>query len=293
MANARFVLKSLKTGKERELSEKTLAGRGLLDGISLESESTSRKHAVITVVSDLAYVEDTSSSNGTFVNGERISAKRQINPGDRIEFSDEAFELARVAQQGAATVVRHQPQAVSREPAPAAVPWPDVEWDEKDHTKACTPEQLREFQRRSNELRAANLAAPPVSVPCLVFRDPDKTVPLTLNEGVTQEWIIGRRPDCAICIESERVSAVHAKIVRTGPQWIAIDALSSNGMYVNNYPAGKQYLSAGDLLRFGDVECIFRLPPHVAPKRIAPGMRYVLIGVAACIVALLIGLLVF
>jgi len=291
MADAKFVLKALKTGKERELADKLLVGRGLLEGISLESESASRKHAVLTVMADDAYVEDTGSSNGTFVNGERITARRQINPGDRIEFSDEAYELARVAPQGAATVVRHQPQQ-PRTASPARMPWPDVEWDEKDHTLACTPQQLQALQKRSQELRAANLAAPPVSIPCLIFREPDKTVPLTMNEGPTQEWIIGRRPDCEICIDSERVSAVHAKIVRIGSQWSAIDALSSNGLYVNNFAAGKQYLRAGDLLRFGDVECVFRLPPAVVRKPIAPAMRYVLIGAAACIVALLIGLLV-
>ncbi len=295
MANARYVLKSLKTGKERELSETTVVGRGSLDGISLESDGCSRKHAVITVVGDTVCVEDTQSSNGTFVNGERISAQRLVTSGDRIAISDDQFELLRVQQQEA-TVIKQRSTPAASAPAVSRMPWPDVEWNDKDHTRACTPQQLAEFQKRSHELRAANLAAAPVAVPCLIFRDPDNTVPFTVNDEPTQEWIVGRRPDCDVCIESERVSAVHAKIVRTGSQWMAIDALSSNGMFVNSYQAGKQYLSAGDLLRFGDVECTFRLPPEAAPSagRGLPGMRrYLLIGAAACIVALVVGWLVF
>jgi pSer/pThr/pTyr-binding forkhead associated (FHA) protein len=326
MANGRWVLKSLQTGKERELSETTPVGRGMLDGIALDSDGCSRKHAVLTVVGDTVCVEDTQSANGTFVNGERISARKLLNPGDRIAFSDDQFELLRVQQQQEMTVVRQRSTPAANAPtvnaaasdtpvsdAPAAnapiassstasvpavrMPWPEVEWNDKDHTVACTPQQLAEFQKRSRELREANLAAAPVSVPCLIFREPDKTVPFTVNNDPRQEWIIGRRPDCDVCVESERVSAVHAKIVRTGSQWMAIDALSSNGMFVNNYQAGKQYLSAGDQLRFGDVECVFRLPPPAivsqSGKGISPGIRYLLIGVAACIVAFVIGWFIF
>jgi pSer/pThr/pTyr-binding forkhead associated (FHA) protein len=289
MANARFVLKSVKTSKERELSEMTVVGRGVLDGIALESDSCSRKHAALTVAAGTAYVEDTQSGNGTFVNGERISAKRVLEPGDRLSFSDEEFELLRIQPQEA-TVIRDQETRVAHTGGPR-MPWPDVEWDDKDHTLSCTPQQLAKFQRDAKELREANVSAPPVSVPCLMFSEPKRTVPLAVDKSPRQEWIIGRRPDCDICVESGRVSAVHAKIVRTGPQWIAIDALSSNGMFVNNLEAGKQYLAAGDLLRFGDVECVFRLPPQTrrSTAQVSPGMRYLLIGIVACVVALLVG----
>src|ERR1700722_18423147 len=158
MANARFVLKSLKMSKERELSDTTVVGRGALDGIALENDSCSRKHAVLTVAGDVAYVEDTQSSNGTFINGERTSGKQLLKPGDRLAFSDEEFELLRIQPQNA-TVIKHQETRDTPGGAPR-IPWPDVEWDESDHTSACTPQQLAEFQRRTKELRAANLSAP-------------------------------------------------------------------------------------------------------------------------------------
>ena len=49
-------------------------------------DGVSRRHALVTVVGDRVLVADIGSSNGTFVNGERVNGPgpREIRPGDRI-----------------------------------------------------------------------------------------------------------------------------------------------------------------------------------------------------------------
>jgi pSer/pThr/pTyr-binding forkhead associated (FHA) protein len=45
----------------------------------------SRRHALVTVVGVRVFVADLDSTNGTFVNGERLTAApREVHPGDRI-----------------------------------------------------------------------------------------------------------------------------------------------------------------------------------------------------------------
>ena len=55
----------------------------------------SRQHAAISVMQDGVYVEDLGSTNGTFVNGNKLSASmpRMLNSGDVIKLADEEFEF--------------------------------------------------------------------------------------------------------------------------------------------------------------------------------------------------------
>ncbi len=55
----------------------------------------SRQHAAINVMQDGVYVEDLGSTNGTFVNGNRLNAStpRMLNNGDVIKMADEEFEF--------------------------------------------------------------------------------------------------------------------------------------------------------------------------------------------------------
>ncbi len=63
----------------------TLIGRGLDADVRLEDEGVSRRHAKITLAASADPVlEDMGSSNGTFVNGERIQ-KHVLKDGDKVQ----------------------------------------------------------------------------------------------------------------------------------------------------------------------------------------------------------------
>jgi pSer/pThr/pTyr-binding forkhead associated (FHA) protein len=54
----------------------------------LDSTVASRKHARFIVESDELFLEDLDSSNGTFVNLERINGKVKVSLKDQIKFGD-------------------------------------------------------------------------------------------------------------------------------------------------------------------------------------------------------------
>jgi EmrB/QacA subfamily drug resistance transporter len=67
----------------------------------LDSE-VSRLHAKVTVRDGVAAIDDLHSSNGTYVDGERILARTTLAPGDRIQIGEATIELTSPVSAGAA-----------------------------------------------------------------------------------------------------------------------------------------------------------------------------------------------
>lgn len=80
-------------GEQMKLSEgENLVGREAGLAISLEGESTvSRKHAAINLSSGTATLKDLGSTNGTWVNGQRVDAERVLQTGDSVQFGQVRF----------------------------------------------------------------------------------------------------------------------------------------------------------------------------------------------------------
>jgi pSer/pThr/pTyr-binding forkhead associated (FHA) protein len=70
-----------------------IVGRGSDCGLQLDFDRISRKHARFEKTDQGLLLSDLDSTNGTFVNHERISAPTLINPGDILHFADHAFCL--------------------------------------------------------------------------------------------------------------------------------------------------------------------------------------------------------
>lgn len=68
---------------------------GRSEGANLRptSDLVSRKHCGISIEKGEVVVEDFSSRNGTFINGERISGRHVVRPGDRLRVGRLQFEL--------------------------------------------------------------------------------------------------------------------------------------------------------------------------------------------------------
>jgi phosphoserine phosphatase RsbU/P len=80
------VLREVKGTREFPLSAKvTLIGRSPACDIVVDSRQTSGRHAMILNSGGIYYVEDLNSSNGTYVNRERIRERTRLQPGDLIE----------------------------------------------------------------------------------------------------------------------------------------------------------------------------------------------------------------
>ena len=68
--------------------DEVMIGRRPDCGITVGSTRASRRHAVVRSDDDRVSVEDLGSTNGTFVNGQRIEGTRALEPGDRIVVGD-------------------------------------------------------------------------------------------------------------------------------------------------------------------------------------------------------------
>jgi hypothetical protein len=85
--------------------EVTLMGRDVSNDIILGDSEISRQHARLTRTPGGYVIEDLGSTNGSFVNGERLMAPRVLNPGDLVALGENvSLTFDAVAPEAAATV---------------------------------------------------------------------------------------------------------------------------------------------------------------------------------------------
>jgi hypothetical protein len=84
------------------------------------SELISRQHCVIITENDEISVEDLGSRNGTYVNGEKISARRSVDPGDKVKVGQLEFELYVPRSKDSAAMAIVAPAGPAAKPAPVA-----------------------------------------------------------------------------------------------------------------------------------------------------------------------------
>jgi DNA-binding winged helix-turn-helix (wHTH) protein len=70
-----------------------IAGRDAECSLIIDGTTVSRRHARITVASGAATIEDLDSTNGTHVNGTRISAPTRLVPGDEFALGSEVLRV--------------------------------------------------------------------------------------------------------------------------------------------------------------------------------------------------------
>jgi pSer/pThr/pTyr-binding forkhead associated (FHA) protein len=77
------------------LATNTVVGRGTECDLRLDDTFVSQEHARIFAKDGSWYVEDLGSTNGTFVNEQRLAAPAMLTSGDRIRVGTTVLELAR------------------------------------------------------------------------------------------------------------------------------------------------------------------------------------------------------
>ena len=114
------------------VSDSLSVGRGSDNDVVLGSKQVSRNHAVLSLLNGELYVKDLESSNGTFINEQRIEANKSTNlaANDTLGFASFSFQVsapvaAPLANEQAAPLVTDEPALSSSadmvgELAPAA-----------------------------------------------------------------------------------------------------------------------------------------------------------------------------
>lgn len=107
-------------GRVFPLEGETLVGRSKECDIHLAAAHLSRRHAQLQVIDGLLYVKDLGSSNGTFLNGNKVTESR-VRRGDELRFDTLSFGVLGPADDLGKTTVRSTREvnsAVARQAAP-------------------------------------------------------------------------------------------------------------------------------------------------------------------------------
>jgi pSer/pThr/pTyr-binding forkhead associated (FHA) protein len=272
--------KLIKVSNQREIPIKPdmVLGRQAECDLQLTEGHASRKHAKLLIAEDGVWLEDLNSANGTFVNGAKVTGKVKLSSGDRLRFDVEEFDFRIPSaappvddgktqyREPASAVVDAESSGMYKRPGAWADP--DAMGDGANKTKFIDPAQLKQMMNSAPAAAAVNTAA--IDGPHLHVVSGSRAglnIKLTVGDSGVREWTIGSQADREVQFQDSGVSALHAKIVNEGERWKVLDQMSANGTFVNGKRSNVSYLTAGDRVRFGPVECIFQTSRSGAPPR--------------------------
>jgi hypothetical protein len=81
-----------RAGEELEVDKDLVVGREKAD-VEIEDSGVSRQHATFRPTGDGLEVEDMGSTNGTYVNGDKITGTKQLEPGDFVTIGGTTLEI--------------------------------------------------------------------------------------------------------------------------------------------------------------------------------------------------------
>jgi pSer/pThr/pTyr-binding forkhead associated (FHA) protein/Flp pilus assembly protein TadD len=246
--------------------EEITIGRQEGNTIRLTERNVSRRHARLLRQNGHVVVEDLGSSNGTRINGERISGQSTVKDGDLIQIGD--YDLA-LQSDAAASTARMRPAPAPQESSDsdASAQEPETETEapiqeEEAGANGANGEQRRHStaiirmdhvegsrSRKVEELEAEE--APRLVVVNSEFKGQEYAC-------IRTEMRIGRTEDNDIVIDHRSLSRTHAKVVREdNGEWRIIDMQSANGMTVNGETYAQASLNNGDMVELGHVKLKF------------------------------------
>ena len=239
--------------------EYTVAGASLVFGreagcdVVVSGKDVSRRHAEI-VTTPKGYMVVDSSTNGTYVNEEKVEGQRLLMRADVIKIGDEQFrfyaDAAPLAQAPPSPPVG--PAASAPQAAPPTPPSPSG----AGHRLQNTSFGMAAAPRPSATAPSVPAGGGPPAMGNFLFRTgPLKGQRYQIRTPVLN---IGRAEYNDLSIPDASVSTAHAKLQRREGVWVLVDLESTNGTFVDGEQiSGESPLAPGALVRFGDVQVVF------------------------------------
>lgn len=234
---ARLVIKSLQDGlRVFDIStDRVLVGRGDDVDLLLPNISVSRHHAQLNVDASAVTIEDLKSSNGTLVNGKRITARTSLASGDEISMGKFTLVYMGNGPEDRFYDGRYLEYMVKYEPSAPRF---------EDSTFAMSPDQLRKLQEDVHTMRNAKLV-------------------LAKNKG--QYWHPEDRPltfggSGMVSVEAMFSSGVLAEIAWDGARHVITKKAFLTKVLVNDESVSTRALRPGDRVRIGSTTFIYELP---------------------------------
>jgi len=270
----------LTDGREYTIGSAPLViGREAGCDIVVPNKDVSRRHAEI-FASPQGYVLVDSSTNGTFVNADRVEAQRVLARADVIRIGDHEFRfyadrIPDVPSLVNAPPLAPPPVAEAVAPAPPVFtpmpPMPPIAAagaaERLSHTMHGVPApaspppmaQPPMAQPAAPPPRGSHPQRPASSTPALatflVRSGQLKGQRLTVRVPVVN---IGRAEYNDLVLPDDSVSGAHAKLQRREGIWVLVDNESTNGTWVDGERvSGETMLGPGAVVRFGEISAMF------------------------------------
>ncbi len=158
-------------------------GRGSDNDVVLGSKQVSRNHALLSVLNGKLYVKDLDSSNGTFINDQRIEGNKSkhLKAEDTLSFASFAFKVLPLFEN---TPVVTDPTATAQTPTtPAAKPTAETQ------TQTIVPTSIDKTAVDQTSQTTSTLETTPTSETMPIISDSTNELPAT-DEPVNKETII-------------------------------------------------------------------------------------------------------
>jgi pSer/pThr/pTyr-binding forkhead associated (FHA) protein len=238
-------LVSLTDGREYTVLATTLVlGREAGCDVVVPGKDVSRRHAEI-MATPKGYLLVDSSTNGVFVNEERVTSQRLLARGDVIRIGEENFRFY-------ADTVEPSPPGLAAAMSPA--PAPPGAGARLQNTSFGIPVTPRPVPAVPGSASAgANPSGPLANF--LVRSGALKGQRLIVRTPVAN---IGRADYNDLVVPDDSVSTSHAKLQRREGVWVLVDLESTNGTYVDGERiTADTAIAPGTMVRFGDVQLVF------------------------------------
>jgi pSer/pThr/pTyr-binding forkhead associated (FHA) protein len=125
-------------GRQRKFAvrkEKLTIGRGTDCSLQIPAATVSRRHCELSLANERLTVKDLQSSNGTFVNRERIAEETELEAGDTLAIGPVVFTV----------VINGQPATISAKKTPTPKPRPSDESGSMDLDELEAVDDLEEI----------------------------------------------------------------------------------------------------------------------------------------------------
>ncbi len=224
-------------------------GRGEGCDIRILGETVSRLHCEIERIGPAYQLRDR-SRNGTWVNGSRVD-QCQLQNGDWIRVGEDELrvDLVPTDKSTERLVVRR-----TVDPTSGLLP-PFEEARHRELEEVRAPEELPPPIITGGE-GESNAVEAMVLLPQIVIRGLEAGVTLQFwNSRIT----FGRWKATEVVLVGEKISRIHAALVREESAYVLVDLESTNGTFVNEQRITRCALQTGDRVRMGSYQALVRL----------------------------------